>query len=342
MDLALGSQGSPTPTPALSFWLIALGVILGAWGLLYLLGKVLSSRWKNRLATILGPLFVFALPSLIGLSGYDLQRQALSSLLELALILLATWICASTTRRWGLAPICFALTAGVALIEQAAGHPVIGLGPRIALQAALLCVVGLKLALALRADSLFELRASAALLLAPLLARLIAVASWTALLGVPVPEAYCPYTLAVWSLCALGLCATTFPRGKGPSVLTFALSSTLSMALAFLLYLHYLKRFGTIQATFDAITQPVLGVNFPYPQWQPTAVSSLFAVSTVFVAVLILRCMGQASTRRQGLALALWFCAGIGLHRSLDLMGLALAVDQLRATWKTPRPQAKT
>lgn len=338
LDLGLASS-APVQSPlGLRFWLTILGVIAGIWFLQRVAVQRLPPRWRSGVASVLGPILVLSLPFLVGITGYDPQKRALADLLHLALVLLATWSCAlEPNGRWiqRLALIAFGLCAILAWTEQALGHPLITLAPRALLQGALLCVVLAKLFAALSSKQPFELRASAALLAAPLLARLVAVGSWTALLGVPVPEAHCAYTLAIWGVCTLGLCATTFPRGKGPSVLSFALGAALSVALVFLIYLHYLKRFGRIQAKFDAVSLPLLGLHFPYPEWQSTAASSVFAVSVIFAVVLILRCLGQSSTRKQGLALALWFCAGIGLHRGLDLMCLALALDQLQSAFST-------
>lgn len=341
LDLGLATSTVSPASAGLGFWLATLGIIAALWALSKQLNQHLSPRWKSRLLLLLGPVFVFALPSLLGLSGYDQQKHAILEALSLGLTLLATWICASSSGpRWtqGFTKISFALCAGFALVEQAIGHPLLPIAARAALQGALLLVVLIKALSSMASSASIELRVSAALLGAPLVARVFALGSWTALLGVPVPEAYCNYTLAIWGLCALGLCATTFPRGKGPSIFTFSLSAALSVALVFLIYLHYLKRFGTIQAQFNAISLPVLGVHFPYPEWQSTAASSVFAVSIIFAGLLVLRCLGQASSRNQGLALALWFCAGIGINRGLDLMCLALALDQLRAAFPKVKP----
>lgn len=345
MDLRLASSNPAQSAPSSGFWLVLLGIVSLSWLLPYLVGKVLPAAWRSKIVPLTGPLLVLSFPSLMTLAGSDAQRWALADVLTLALTLLATWSAVripEPTKIDRIVSGCFVLTAMLALIEQAFGHAVIDLGPRLALQGALLCAVFANLGQCVHgAGQRFELRISAAFLAAPLLARIVAVGSWTVLLGVAVPEHGSIYTLAIWSLSALGLCATTFPRGKGPTVVTFAFGTALSIALIFLVYLHYQRRFGTIQAKFDAITLPVFGVFFPYPQWQPLAVSSVFAVSVIFACVLVLRCFGQPNTRGQGLGLALWFCAGIGLNRGLDLMCLALAATQLRHTFAPDHPADK-
>lgn len=333
LDLGLASSTPSHGPPSLVFWLAVLGAILGGWITYRLLVKVLPKSWASRIPPVLAIVMTLSLPTLTGVTGYVQQRWAIADLFTLALTLLAAWSVVrlpSTGKLQRAVSVCFVLTAVIALVEHALGHAILNVELRVLLQGMLLCSVLLNIVQSLVPSQRFELRVSAALLAIPLVARLFAVGSWTALLGVAVPEAYATYTLGIWGICALGLCATSFPRGKGPSILAFSVSATLTIALVFLVYLHYLKRFGTIQAKFDIITLPVLGVHLPYPAWHSTAVSSMFAVTMIFAGLLVLRCLGQPETRQQGLALSLWFCAGIGLHRSLDLMCLTLAAVQLR------------
>lgn len=345
LDLRLAFGVAPTASTLLPkldprLWLAALCLLLFCICAFNAGKRLLPQDKRERVGKWLGPASALLLPLVLFAPGLSSQLGALRLTLESCLLMVGiyTWWSHSgqsetssggPALRW---PLMVAMGAQLTLhlAEHALARPLVGVGVYAGLHAALL--LGLLVELGrygLRAGSIEE-KATALCLTLPLLFRLAGVGSWTALLGVALPEAMTGYALALWSLCGLALCALTFPRGKGPSWIVFGTSCILVTALIFLLYFHYLHRFGDLEPLFDTLSESLLGLRLPYPQWHSPAASAAFAVSCVFVAGLLLRTLSSPEQRKRGVGLALWFAAGLGLHQAADLVCLLCAVQALR------------
>lgn len=351
MDLRLASARAPeASSQSPTIWLgVLLGTLLVTGFCVWRARASGSLRIARRLPS-LGVLGVYTLLVLGWINwprGWHLLLWPLRSVLETALLVLIA-ACVGLAPRtlapsrrgkargWILALLLIHL--GVHGIEQGVGHALVPLGGRIALQALLFAALGVGLVRLGQRTQSFETRATAWCLGVPLLVRLACVGSWTALLGVTVPESLTGISLGVWSLSGLLLCACTFPRQKGLSWLYFALCAGLGTGAVFLVFFHYLHRFGRIQVVFNELSTLLFGVHFPYPQWQSPAFAAGFAVSCVFVLLLVLRTLGTPGIQKRGLALGLWFTTGIGLMRSTDLVLLLFATLVLYGSDNASRP----
>lgn len=332
-DLRLADlHEAPPSAPSPYLWWGGAGILV-----LLLVGARLWRRlperpWVGYLAQGLVLLSLLASPWLLMQSRAFPELWELASWAETFILILSYFALFHNAR---LAPkkaiyILPSIGVGLSLVvhiaQRLAGYPLLGVQLRAGLHGLLLVAITWTLAENFFTSRSTTTKISAALLLVPLLSRIFFVGSWSALLGVAVPESWTLFQLLVWMIGALALTAWTFPRGPWLRILAPGVAS---LALVFVLFLHYSQRFGRLQAQFDALSLPLLGVYLPYPQWQSAAASSAFAVSLLFALALLLRCLSLPSQRNRGLAMSLWFIAGVGLSRSADLAVLLVAAQLL-------------
>lgn len=339
-DLRL-AELSEAPQRAASpyLWWGCVATLLITALLMALWRRIPPRPWVGYAAQGLGVVALLGSPWLLIQSNALPELWTLRAWLETFVAILSAIVVFRSARFAPKKPLSFlsAIAAATVLViavsERWIGHPLLGMHLRAGLHALALLAIAHTLGENFFAPRSTTTKISAALLFLPLLSRLLLVGDWTALLGVAVPESETLLQLLVWMIAALGLTAWTFPRGPWLRILAPGVAS---LALVFVLFLHYSQRFGRLQAQFDALSLPLLGAYLPYPQWHSAASSSAFAVSLLFAIALQLRCLSLPSQRGRGLALSLWFIAGIGLGRSSDLVVLLAAAQGLAQSSPAP------
>lgn len=315
-------------------WGWAIVAALGLWLLLGLARRQLTPATQGRLRAWLGPMLVMGAPLLVFWLRGAARVWALRTCLETALLWfgLGTMWTGPVLRRNGVTTGFLALLSlaelGLHLSEHILAHPFAPAWFRAGLSGAWLLAIFIGLFQLGRGRS-STARLGAWALALPLGIRVAGVGDWTALLGVTVPEGVAPYLLVAWGIAAFVLCTFSFPRRQGQSLALFCGYAGLVTCLVFLLFFFYLHRFGRLQDQFNLVSRNLWGVFLPYPEWHATAYSAAFAVTCVFLVALVLRCVVSPQHRLRGAALALWFCTGIGLDRSEDLVLLWIAVQGL-------------